>query len=487
MKKFKYILPLLAFVASTSCKKAIDVDPVSTITSQVFFKTQDDITGALRGMYVELRNPAANDLFFMGEGRSEVLTNGTAGTLGNDKYYNNTLNATNPGPNWQQLYTTINAANLILKYAPGITFLTNDAKNSAIAQAYTMRAFVYFSLVRTWGGVPIRTEPMESYDPATVQKARSTAADVFALIKDDLNKALALYPNMNYDTGRNTWSKGSADALKADVYLWTAKMMSGGNADLTTALSAVNEAQTSDVQLLPNYNDIFSYTNKGNKEDMMVVRFQLLEGLNNYWQTMYVSNQSNVSAATLAFIGVQGVGNTGVNACQISASVRNQFSTDDQRRLGTFYEIYDNANKYVCSITTKGAGMVNAGTRNFYTDVVLYRYADLLLMKAEIKNALGQDPTTEMTLVRQRAYGANYAAHAFVSGTQAANDAAILQERLLELCTEGKRWWDLVRFGQAFNMVPSLQGKSSQTGLLLFPIGSTIRSLEPQVTENPGW
>ena len=131
--------------------------------------------------------------------------------------------------------------------------------------------------------------------------------------------------------------------------------------------------------------------------------------------------------------------------------------------------------------------MVNAGTRYFYTDVVLYRYADLLLMKAEIKNALGQDPSPEMILVRQRAYGTNYASHAFVNGTQDTNDAAILKERLLELCTEGKRWWDLVRFGQVFNMVPSLIGKSGQTGLLLFPIGQTIRTTEPLVTENPGW
>ena len=94
-------------------------------------------------------------------------------------------------------------------------------------------------------------------------------------------------------------------------------MLAGGQTDLNTALAAVNEAQTSDVALLPVYSDIFSYTNKGNREDMMVVRFQLNEGLNNYWQTMYISNLSNVSAATLAVVGVQGVGNTGVNTAQI--------------------------------------------------------------------------------------------------------------------------------------------------------------------------
>jgi hypothetical protein len=487
MKKISFIIVLLSIVVSSSCKKALETDAISTITSSSFFKTQDDATGALRGMYVEARNPASNDLFFLGEGRSEVLISGTAGTLSNDRYYNNTLNVSNPGPNWINFYTTINAANLLIKYVPDIPFTSNDIKNNILAQAYTMRAFMYFILVRSWGGVPIRTEPTEAYDPASIQKPRSTVEEVFALIKDDLNKALNLYPNLNYDTGRNTWSKASADALKGDVYLWTGKLLNGGQADFTTALNALSEAQTSEVQLLPNYSDIFSYTNKGNKEDMMVIRFQLLEGLNNYWQTMYVSNLTNVPAATLAVVGAQGVGNTGVNAAQISALVRNQFTTDDQRRLGTFYEIFDNANKYFTSITTKGAGVVNAGTRSFFTDVILYRYADVLLMKAEAKNALGQDPTAEMNLVRQRAYGASFDSHIFVNGSKDANDAAILKERLLEFTTEGKRWWDLIRFGQVFNLVPSLQGKESQSYLLLFPIGNTIRSLEPLVTENPGW
>ncbi len=357
-----------------------------------------------------------------------------------------------------------------------------------MAQAYTMRAFVYFVLARSWGGVPIRTEPTESYDPMTIQVARSSVQDVFKLVKDDLEKAITLYPNNNIDAGRTGWNKPAANALKGDVYLWTGKVLNGGTADFTTALSALTAAQTSTAQLLPNYSDIFNYTNKTNAEVMMAVRFQLNDiASSNYWANMYVSTLSNVPAATTAFVGALGVGNTGNNIMQITQAVRDQFTTDDQRRAGTFFEIYDNASKYVTSISTKGAGVVNGGVRSFFTDVILYRYADVLLMKAEAKNALGQDPSTEINLVRQRAYGANYSNHIFLNGSKDQNDVAILKERLLELATEGKRWWDLVRFGQAFKLVPSLQGKESQTHLLLFPVGQTIRSLEPLVTETPGW
>ena len=491
MKKLNFITAILIivfFTCFTSCKKAIEVQPLSTITSNSFWTKPDDVIGGLRGMYLQLRGPATTDMFFLGEGRSEVLTSATAGTTGLDKYYNNTLNVSNPGPNWLGFYATINAANLLIKYVPLINFTTPDAKNSALAQAYTMRAFVYFVLVRSWGGVPIRLVPMESYNPANIQVARSSQVDVFKLIKSDLDSAIALFPNNNIDVNRSAWSKPAANALKGDVYLWTGKLLNGGNADFNTALAALNAAQTSTAQLLPNYSDIFNYSNKTNAEVMMAVRFQLNDGASsNYWANMYVSTLSNVPPSTTTFVGALGVGNTGNNIMQITQLVRNQFTADDQRRLGTFFEIYDNSNKYVTSITTKGAGIVNGGVRSFFTDVILYRYADVLLLKAEAENALGQDPSVEMNMNRKRAYGTNYSNHIFINGNKVQNDSAILKERLLEFCTEGKRWWDLVRFGQVFNLVPSLVGRSSESFLLLFPIGQNIISLEPLVKENPGW
>ena len=108
-------------------------------------------------------------------------------------------------------------------------------------------------------------------------------------------------------------------------------------------------------------------------------------------------------------------------------------------------------------------------------------------MKAEAKNGLGMDPTPEMKEVRERAYGAeNYAAHEFVNGSFEENDEAILQERLFELALECKRWFDLVRFDKAFELVPSLQGRSDPA-LLYFPIPSSVLSLEPLVEPNTGW
>lgn len=314
--------------------------------------------------------------------------------------------------------------------------------------------------------------------------------DIFTLIKADLDKAISLYSTNTIPTGRSVWSKPSTNALKADVYLWTGKQLSGGQADFTTALDACNAVQTADVSLLPNFADIFSYTNKGNKEVLMAVRFQALESVDNFYFNGYVANgaiPTNLEASSVTALGAPG----GNSVWSPTPLVKNQFTTDDSRRDATFRELYTadatGARKLYTTIIVKGTGTVDNSIRYFASDVILYRYADLLLMKAEAKNALGQDPSTEINLVRQRAYKTAASTHVFVNGTKEQNDEAILQERLLELAYEGKRWWDLRRFGKVFDKVPSLQSKKGQDNLLLFPISITTLSLEPKVTQNPGW
>src|SRR5690606_32226934 len=128
-----------------------------------------------------------------------------------------------------------------LKYVPEIEFSSESLKNDILAQAYTMRAFTYFVMVRTWGELPLRTEPTESSDAEFTQIERSSVQEVFELIKSDLDQALELYADTTYPDGRFLWSRPAAQALKADVYLWTGKKLNGGDTDLNTALDALND------------------------------------------------------------------------------------------------------------------------------------------------------------------------------------------------------------------------------------------------------
>lgn len=491
MKKIKAIVPYLLFLSLlTSSCGVLDVAPTSVITTNSFWKTENDAEGALNGMYVNLRS-MSESIYVLGEQRSEVFEGGVYGSGRHDLFLNDLSGDQPHHQDWSGFYTVINTANLILKYVPGIEFKSESKKNQILAEAHTMRAYVYYVMTRTWGDLIIRTEPTESSDAQVTIKERSPQTEVFALIKKDIEKALSLYPDNSFPTGRFKWSKPAANAIKGDVFLWTGKRLNGGQADFATALSALNEVEKADVALLPNYSDLFDYTKKGNKEVLMAIRYQDLDGAtNHFWYHWIIDSAipSNIDQPTKAL--VQPVG-AGQGLLVVTNLVRNQFSNDDTRKKGSFHEIYtydkDGKPTYYSSVSMKGRGLLTGGTRLFVSDIVLYRYADVLLMKAEAKNALGQDPSEEINKVRQRAYTTAYKDHVFVNGSKEKNDEIILKERLFEFLYEGKRWWDLVRFGKAFDLVPNLQSKKGNNEYLLFPIANTVLSQEPKVKQNPGY
>ena len=489
MNIMKNFIPVLSIFFLFSCTEILDVESISTITNASMWKSEDDVNGGVNGMYVRLRN-SSEEIFVVGELRSDVIgSTPTSATGGWDIYYNNTLNAINPGINWQKFYTVVDAANLLIKNIPQISFQSESNKNRALAQAYTMRAFMYYVMTRTWGDLIIHTEPVVSANPDVIYKERSPQADVFRLIKEDIDQAIQLFPDNNFQTGRCYWSKPATYALKADVYLWTGKRMNGGNADFTIALEALQEVVKSDVALLPEYMDIFKYENKGNREIIMAHRYQEIEvGGNYYFQAWIGGEPPDQDEETLNILRPYIAGNSSVFAQ--SSIYRNSFEPDDSRR-NSFLELYagqDGQKEFFQSVCLKGSGLVKDGVRLFINDIILFRYADVLLMMAEAKNALGQDPSVEINLVRERAYKENYNSHIYTNDTQENNDDIILKERFLELSMEGgKRWWDLIRFNKAFDLLPSLQDKKGQNHFLLFPIGTAVLSLEPKVKENQGW
>lgn len=492
MKKINKIL-ICAFIAASmmiSCTSDLELDPVSQISNASYWKTENDAIGALYGMYGRFRNQGQN-LYYWGELRSQTTGNGVAGNYQHElEMFNNILTSSSSLPTWQGVYTVIHDANLLLKFVPGIKFTSEDNKNNILAQAHTMRAFCYFVMTRTWGDVVLVDEPFLSFDPVKVQRERTPEAEVLAFIKKDLDDALALFPNNNYPTGRNIFSKPAANALKGEVYLWTGKKEGGGAADFTTALNALNEIKASDVTLLSDYASIFDYDNKGNKEVIFAVKhaeFETgnLQPYNHMWlYPAYIP--ATIDDATKEILK----GGNGYSVLEVEPHIQDQFTEDDQRKDASFRVIYsypDGVKTYYSSIVYKYHGTLIGGLRYWYDDRVIYRYGDILLMIAEAKNALGQDPSAEMNLIRQRAYGDDFAGHEFVNGDKEMNDAAILKERLLEMAFEGKYWWDLLRFNKAFELVPTLQDKAGQTHLELFPIVQSTLSIEPKVKQNPGY
>ena len=136
----------------------------------------------------------------------------------------------------------------------------------------------------------------------------------------------------------------------------------------------------------------------------MAIYFDLNEAIPvySYFRDLYMYAglmPAGATQETRDFIGSNTGG--GFPVWQITELVKDQFSPEDKRRNATFYEIYDHQESgdsllYV-TISLKGTGAINSGgVREYVSDIIVYRYAEVLLMKAEAKNALGQDPSTEI-------------------------------------------------------------------------------------------
>jgi hypothetical protein len=505
MKKINKVLLYLSIsiLPALSCTKQISLVPTSSISSSSFWKTENDATSGLFGMYARFRLVTAANLFLWGEARSQDMNQSKGNDAANLRTFANTLDATAAGPDWTTLYQVVNDANLILQNVPNIKFVSINNKNRILAEAYAMRAFCYFVMVKTWGPVPIVTESVQGYDPSKIYKERSTVPQVFAFVKGNIDSALSLFSDNNFTTGRNRWSKPAANALKGDVYLWTGKILAGGSPDFTVALNALSAIDSSNVSLLPDFGTVFNYNNKGNNEIIMASNFTEYELMNPGGTVADLNNQTfmvnmyidafppKASPAQIAAIAPVNAG--GGNYWTLSDQTRNNFSNDDSRKSASFYELVSADpitglfTVFNYCVQRKFDGLVDAGNRLFLDDVVLYRYGDILLLKAEAKNALAMDPSLEINKVRQRAYGTNYPTHVFISTSADQNDSLILNERSLELLYEGKRWWDIVRFGKASVLIPFFKNNPGNQYKYLWPLSLNILSLEPKVTQNPGY
>lgn len=173
---------------------------------------------------------------------------------------------------------------------------------------------------------------------------------------------------------------------------------------------------------------------------------------------------------------------------------------DDDRKDATFIRLYTDNNggvgyasynepAYYGSIFNKFLGKVDGTQRIFESDVPVYRYADVLLLLAEAKNLLGEDPSGEINQIRERAYGANYnpAIHAYTNSSQTDNANAILDERYKEFIGEGKRWWDLRRAGDSYVFDNISFISSSNSHLLLLPITEGMIGRNPLLQQTAGY
>ncbi|MBL4559601.1 MAG: RagB/SusD family nutrient uptake outer membrane protein [Labilibaculum sp.] len=280
---------------------------------------------------------------------------------------------------WSSQYYEISNANTAIKGIPEVPELNDDEKNYQIAQAKFFRAFSYFILLRTFGDVPLITEPYESVE--NVYVARTASLDVYNQVIEDLEFA-SLYLKdkvMEANSGRVT--KGAAQTLLAEVYL----SMSGYPLNVDRYAEAATQAKeviSSGVyDLLTNddnttgsaYNKMRSETNDDSKEYIYYIEY--LEGESNSpyasWSLPSNNIHSNIGIHVNTFEPMQEL----IDLYDSSNDLRvkeNQFyySTLGGDAFDAWAPwLWFNDHAHESSISSK----------NF----VVYRYTDVLLIAAE--------------------------------------------------------------------------------------------------------
>lgn len=459
----------------------LDVEPVSTITSESFWKSPGDAKAYLTGIYNRVRN--LHNTSYYGEDRGDAFKAGEIGPV--STAWSQLLLESN-APSYRDAYNIIHHTNLLFNKMEGLSFTNEADKNRIKAECYFLQAHTYFLLVRIWGDVPIVTEPVLSDNVEL--KPRSSKKDVMNLILDDLEKAISLFPEDGY-INKNFASKPAAYALKADALMWKAKVLGGGRTDFEEAIKAINQVGASGVSLLPEYTSVFDNANKKNKEIIFSFYFERYETGNLSIATNTTSRTDNLSmAVNLADAATSP--NQSRHVYAPSEKVRTLYLKNpaDKRYKAAMIDLVDKDGKLILTQTNKFRGKVYADDRFFDDDLIAYRWGDLLLLRAEANAALNNIDAalTDLNAIRERAGLTEYAG----AKDKIAVEKELCDERLRELFIEQKRWFDLVRFhfGGSINIydeVPNLQGKPNYP--LYFPINYNDMVLNNKLVQTDGY
>lgn len=265
-KRYRFFVLVSFVLALTSCKDAFLTEiPVSTLTTDVYYKTEAGFEDLVRSCYPLLRNIHQNrilvlngtDIFAHQGGWNPSAVTGKVNPPSQYDAYDARFNATLPEIQslWQLLYAEIARANTAISRANGITTMAAALKDARVSEAKFLRALCLFYAVQQWGDVPM---PLAEGTTAGKDFPRVASAEVYKQIIADLLDCEAKLPIAATNYGRIT--KGTAQFLLARVYLtrgWNFNNALGGTAADFDAAVAYADKIIDAYPLAANYSDLF--------------------------------------------------------------------------------------------------------------------------------------------------------------------------------------------------------------------------------------
>lgn len=479
MKNIKVLITMSFVLGITSCMdEFIELEPISTVSTDALYKTDSDFQDAVTGIYGVLQNQYQSMWLYgdmRGDDSWDELVKGTAAAMDNFTINNddNTIRNT-----WRNYYRTINLANTVISKIENadISIVTN--KDRHLGEAKFLRALTYFDMVRIYGDVPMVTKPISIEESYLLGREKVATIYQEIIIKDLIDAENKLPQNYSgSDVGRAT--KGAAKSLLGKVYL-TIK-------DFGKAEAKLKEVTTLGYALLTEYDDLFDYS-KSEHHSEYIFDIEYEEGIGE--GNCFTTNFTPKDPALADFYGVTGGQNGNNNPPR---TLFDLFPSGDRRKDVTAADGHINKDGVFIQLLPT-SNDVQTFTKKYMVELLaacdskanwkVIRYADVLLMLAE---ALNENGKTEEALgylnqVRERAGLSGYSG---LSQDDAREN--IYLERRLELSFEGHRWFDLVRTGRALSVMEPYGMKPYMT---VFPIPlSQIQLMNnPSIfPQNPGY
>lgn len=456
MKKYIYLFIFLGLAVLNGCKKDyLSLQPTDTQNGINFFKTRAQFVQAVNGAYAPLQGLYNGSFWAMAEMRSDNTSyeydpNDRSATnkeeidefreLNNNDIVESFFNAS---------YVDIGRCNVILGRLPAAK-LDAAIADTIAGQAYFLRAFNYFNLVRMFGDEPLVLTEAQSVSDAFKVATKSPAANIYTQIIADAQAAIAKLP-VRYaagsDKGRVT--KGTAETLLAEVYMTQKKF------DL--AIPLLRAIISSGVYSLnADYADNFDIKKENGPESIFEIQY--IEGPNGLGSD-FVDTFIPWDYYDTDITGYE-IANGAPNGWNIpTQDLVNAYEEGDKRRDASLTDFTSDEYGIDLPFIKKyqSIGAVKGITGNNFP---VYRYADVYLMLAECLNEQGfggGDAFKYLNLVRQRAglepkSMGNDNPDLNISN-QDGFRAAIAHERQVELAFENHRWFDLLRTGKAVEVM----------------------------------
>jgi hypothetical protein len=451
MNKVKYAsLAIALLFAFSSCDDWLYLEPADGVITEEYWQSESDLFAGVMGCYASMLGGGSGNysvpqlMFLWGEMRADFLREYQDAPNDYTLMFQGDIKSNNSLANWGSFYTTINYCNTVLEKGPGILDLdasfSQKELNQYRAEALTIRALMYFYLTRMYRDVPIITKASTS-DLQNFTISKSPAEEVWAQIEADLLEAEKYIP-FSYNNGKQE-DKGRVTAytvyaILADFYLW------------------IEEYAKSEE-----YCD--KIINSG--------KYWMVKGDMDWYYNLYEAENSSESIFELQFdIDIP---NPLYSMCITNRNYRANpdvmeifWPTDELLVHADSADIRSDRGSYVSSLNYmiwKSYGKTRYATRSnsaLETDYnwIVYRYADILLMKAEnmaaqltsYDESTGAEILDIIKQIRKRANASDLTDEG-EPGSRSGLLYYILNERAREFAFEGKRWFDILRFAKRDN------------------------------------